>query len=149
MKKVAHIMYTIGYVFAIIGIVAFFAGSLFFVGLGIAGFFGSGFAENFFSAYSSAVSRTEVMLSAVVIGLYGLMFAFAFVTMGVLEILTLVFTKRARREGATFKDHITAGVFGFISDNPFITVGGVLSAIAVKREERNQPQVVDVEAKDK
>lgn len=163
MKKASRILYTIGRIIDILGIIgcAIAAGGFFIMGCmavsgsgAIADIFeeiaysgGMGGGSDYayiFSAYTSLICFSAF---------FGMLFAM------VIYIIAKSMINKACRENATMGNHICAAVFGFMTTT-VAGVGGILGAINCKLEEnrKNQqpkvepakaeePKVVEVESK--
>lgn len=162
MKKASRILYTIGRVFDILGIIGCaIAAAMFFI-LGCMAVGGSGYAadimDEIYTYFDVGGSDFGYFLSAyTALVCFGAFFGMIFAM--VIYIIAKSMINKACRENATMGNHICAAVFGFMTTT-VAGVGGILGAINCKLEEnrKNQqpkvepakteePKVVEVESK--
>ena len=157
MKKASKILYKIGSIFDIIGIIAGALLAIVFFIFAILSVSGVAvFAEAIEdAAYNSGANAGDAE-AAMIVGTYAALICIAgsfamIITMG-LFIVGLVTIKKANRDDATKKAHIVAAVFGFLTST-FAGIGGILGIVSLNKEEaepsKEEPKVVDVESKEK
>lgn len=160
MRKVARIMYIIAMVVAIVGIVTCAVnGVTTLVNALIVIIRGKTSIPFYIRYFLEILYELEPEATDFIYGylLYYLAYsliatAFAYFIALVLNIVALVFILKARKNNNSFGLHIATAVIGYFA-NVFAMVGGILSAIAIKKEERRnakkeEPKVIDVMAED-
>lgn len=160
MRKVARIMYIIALVMAIVGIVSCAINAVLNTVYAIMVFVNGSKSLPFYLRYfidllyelepEAAEYLYSYLLHYLAISL--LASAFAYFTAMILNIVALVFINLARKPNASFGIHVATAVIGYCA-NTFALVGGILSCIAIKKEERRnakkpEPKVVDVMSED-
>ena len=159
MKKASKILYKIGSILDILGIVAGALLAIVFFVFAILSVSGvAAIAEAFEdAAYNNGANAGDAE-AAMIVGTYSALIciagSFAMLVLMTLFIVGLITVKKASKDGATKKAHIVATVFGFLTTT-VAGIGGILGLLSLNQEEKKvkpikeeeTKQVVDVESK--